>query len=98
MNAFSGDSNDVENIGKLVLETLLSSNIDSITDINLRTNPSWFKEEERQGNVDLLMELITKQTGLQKIELRGNAFSDAAKQKIETRISSHPNTSLESYI
>lgn len=32
-----------ENIGEIVLETLLSSNIDSITDLNLSSNYSWFK-------------------------------------------------------
>ena len=42
------------------------------------------------------MELITKQSGLQKIYLGNNRFSDAAKQKIRTRIAAHPNTSLES--
>ena len=64
MEGFSDDNDKNENIGELVLEILLSSSIDSITDLDLRENLSWFKGEERKGNVDLLMELITKQTGL----------------------------------
>ena len=51
-------------MGELVLESLLSSDIDSITDLNLRFNASWFKhsntQEERSNNVDLLAELISK--------------------------------------
>ena len=43
MAAFSDDCNDSENIGEIVLETLLSSNIESISDLNLRENESWFK-------------------------------------------------------
>ena len=41
----------VENMGELVLEALLSANIDTITDLNLSGNSSWFEnpdtEEER---------------------------------------------------
>ena len=98
MRRFSSDNVENENIGELVLEILMSSNIDSITDLDFSQN-SWFchpdTEEERSGNVDLLVELITKQTGLQKINLEENEFSDAAKQKIQARIAAHPNTSLE---
>ena len=58
----------VENIGELVLETLLSSSIDSITNLSFRTNSSWFNHpdtnEERSNNVDLLAELISKHLGL----------------------------------
>jgi len=68
MNQFSGIKDFSENIGELVLEILLSSNINSIADLNLSENYSWFHnpetEEEREGNVDLLAELISKQTGL----------------------------------
>ena len=90
MYRFSSDNVENENIGELVLEILMSSSIDSITDLNLRMNSSWFTGEARSGNIDLLVELITKQTGLQKINLGGNddgdnedgdfsnAFSDAA--------------------
>ena len=77
MKYFSDDYNDdKENIGELILEALLSSNIDSITDLNLVNNYSWFKNpntrEERSGNIDLLVELILKQASLQKIDLNGN--------------------------
>ena len=64
MNEFSGNEDVSENIGELVLEILLSSSIDSIADLNLSKNKSWFKED-REGNVDLLAELISKQAGLQ---------------------------------
>ena len=87
MNFFSCNNDRVENIGELVLEVLLSSNIDSITDLGLSGNESWFKNpnslEERSYNVDLLLELISKQAGLQKIGFGGdkddnNAFSSIA--------------------
>ena len=35
VSAFSKDKERDENIGELILESLLSSNIDSITDLNL---------------------------------------------------------------
>ena len=38
MTAFSRSSEDWENIGKLVLEVFLNSNIDSIADLNLSGN------------------------------------------------------------
>ena len=58
MTLFSGHEDRVENICEYVLESLLSSNIDSITNLNLEENDSWFKrpdtEEEKSGNIDLL--------------------------------------------
>ena len=82
MHNFSQDKDRDVNIGELVLEILLSSNIDSITDLDISFNDSWFKNpstgEERSGNVDLLVELIAKQAGLQKINLRDNHFSYTA--------------------
>ena len=54
--SFSQDKN--EDIGELVLETLLNSNIDTITDLNFKNNFSWFEHpetrEERSNNVDLI--------------------------------------------
>ena len=78
MSYFSDDKDELNNIGELVLEILMSSNIDSITDLDFSQNPSWFKGEARSGNVDLLVELITKQTGLQKINLESNPFTSIA--------------------
>ena len=64
------------NIGELVFETLLGYDIKSITDLNLNCNESWFMHPDTKveisSNVDLLAELITKQTGLQHIHLSGN--------------------------
>ena len=83
-------------MGELVLEALLSSNIDTITDLNLGYNKSWFEhpdtKEERQGNVDLLLELITKQAGLQHINLCHNFYSSNATLAILTRIAEHQST------
>ena len=97
MNRFSGDEDRDENIGELVLETLLNSNINSIIDLNLGDNSSWFKhpdtEEERSSNVDLLAELISKQAGLQRISLYENSFSSNATQTIVTRIADDMSTS-----
>ena len=66
MYKFSKNNYFIENInmGKLVLETLLSSTINSITDLNLADNESWFwhspMEENSQSNVDRLLALISK--------------------------------------
>ena len=66
----SGDDRDV-NIGELVFETLLGYDINSIIDLNLNCNNSWFAhpdtDVEISSNVDLLAELLSKQTGLQHI-------------------------------
>ena len=96
MEAFSDDADRDENMGEIVLETVLSANIDSVTDLNLGSNMSWFKHpttgEERSGNVDLLAELISKQDALQQIDLSANYFSSSATQTILTRIADHPST------
>ena len=64
MAYFSEDYDREQNIGELILEPLQSANIDSINDLNLQSNSSWFwypdMEEERSGNVDLLVEIILK--------------------------------------
>ena len=82
MYQFSGNRDRDVNIGELVLETLLNSNIEFITDLNLSYNLSWFKhpdtQEERPSNVDLLVEFISKQTGLQHLNLGYNNFSSNA--------------------
>ena len=46
MSWFSYKQEYVEEIGELVLEALLSSNITSITDLNLGCNESWFAHPE----------------------------------------------------
>ena len=73
MSEFSKNGDANLSMGEIVLETLLSSNIDSITDLNFSSNNSWFKhpvtKEERTSNVDLLVELISKQTVIQAINL-----------------------------
>ena len=46
MNSFSGQKDYEENMGEQVLEALLSSNIDTITDLNLGNNTSWFKHPD----------------------------------------------------
>ena len=62
MKLFSGNSDREENICESILETLLNSNTDYITDLNLNDNLSWFwnldTKEERPSNVELLTELI----------------------------------------
>ena len=108
MKKFSADKDRGENIGELVLETLLSSNVDTITDLDLSGNSSWFKHpetgDERSSNVDLLAELIFKQTEIQHLNLGGteihnlddqepkfcsNGLSSNATQTIVTRIADH---------
>ena len=69
MKCFSINEDKNENVGELILEILLNSNIDSIIELNLSENESWFKKpnstEERTSSVDLLVELISKQPGLE---------------------------------
>ena len=76
-----------------MLESLLSSNIVSITDLSLGCNVSWF--EYRSGNVDLLVELISKLTGLQKINLDNNRLQHDAKHTIKRRITAHCKISID---
>ena len=64
MLGFSGDNDVNENIGEVVLEALLTSNINSIVDLNLEDNKSWFKHN---SNADLLAEVISKQVGTKHI-------------------------------
>ena len=88
MFEFSGFIED-NNIGEVVLEALLTSSIDSIVNLNLGNNRTWFRHP---GNVDLLAEVITKQSGIKHIKLSRNYFSSDATQKILTRIADHPST------
>ena len=64
MHNYSDRYNRDENIGDLVFEILLNSSIDSITILSFFSNHSWFKipykREEKSGNIDLLVELISK--------------------------------------
>ena len=71
MEYFSHDSDRENNMGEIILESILSSNIDSINDLNLGFNNSWFSED-RSGNIDLLALLMTKQTYFKHINLAGN--------------------------
>ena len=96
MNTF-GTHDDNDNIGEIVFETLLNSNIDSITNFDLSNNTEWFKhpetKEESTSNVELLLEVISKQTCIQTLYLGLNRFSDSALLKVLTGIASHPSTS-----
>ena len=91
---------DRKNIGEIVLEALLSANINTITDLNLRANRSWFKpclkhpdtREERSDNVAILAYLIIKHADLQHIDLGANYFSSISTKQILTKISGNPST------
>ena len=65
-------------MGEIVLESLLSSNIDTITNLDFDGNSSWLvnrqTKELRTSNFELLLDLINKQTALQTLYLRGNDF------------------------
>ena len=68
LNMYSFSYNQNDNAGELVLETLLDSSLDTIIDLNLGDNETWFRhpetKEERSTNVELLTELISRQTRL----------------------------------
>ena len=57
MQEFSEDK-DHDDIGKLVLEILLNSSIDTITALDLSKNGSWFKYSHI--NLNLLFEFFAK--------------------------------------
>ena len=46
MGWFSEKKDKDENICQLVIETLLNTNIESITDLRLDSNESWFRHPE----------------------------------------------------
>ena len=89
MLEFSSYNDANEKIGEVILEALYTSNIDSIIDLNLGSNSSWFKHP---SNAELLAEVIYKQSGIQHININCNDFSSDATQKILTRIADHPST------
>ena len=97
MDKFSKDEDIHENIGELVFETLLYSSINSITDLNLSDNKSWFikpqTKEERSGNVELLAELISMQVGIQHLNLSENFLSKNATLTVLTRIAETSSSS-----
>ena len=85
MDLFSRDKDNSGSIAELVLDSLLSNTINSIIDLNLSFNESWFCHPN-SSNVDLLTELITKQVCLQYLNLSQNFFSSNATLKILTKI------------
>lgn len=98
MRSFSYNKDIEQNIGELVLDALLSSNIDSITDLDFKNNNSWFTHPETEaqirGNADLLAELIFKQPGLKQLDLSNNYFSYYATKAVLTRIANIGSNSL----
>ena len=85
----------ITNFGENVFETLLNSNIDCITDLNLSSNRFWFqpRTNDKPNNFNLLAELISKQTGIEHIDLSTNFFSTSATNAIVTTIADHPSLS-----
>ena len=98
LNISEFNSDIDENIGELVLESLLASRIDSIEELNFSGNKSWFwnpqTNEERTGNIDLLAEIISKQAGLKQIDLGRNFFSSNSTRTVLSTIADHPSTNL----
>ena len=90
MYAFSGDSDREQNIGELVFETLLNASVDSLIELDISCNESWFSNpstrEERTDNVSLLSELISRQTRLRVNNLNAISFSSTATQTLLTKI------------
>ena len=94
MKGFSRFKEEDQNIGELVLEILLNYSVDFIIDLNLGDNESWFKHP---GNIDLLNELISRQTCLQIIYLSYyeyciNSFSSNDTRKLLTKIADVTNS------
>ena len=51
MQELNGSDDKEENMGVHVLEALLSANIETITDLNLSSNESWFKDLATQEDI-----------------------------------------------
>lgn len=97
MDSFRTKNPDINvNIGEIVLKTLLDSNVNSITNLNLRNNRSWFWDfgsyKERFGNVELLTELISKQACLQHLDIGSGLYSSNATKTVLKMISNNPST------
>ena len=48
MDRFSDSYEQQENVGEIVQEALLSSNINTITDLNLSSNGTWFQHPDTE--------------------------------------------------
>ena len=96
MYGFSDDKDRDASIGEHVLEALLSSSMNSITDLYLYANQSWFKHpdlrEENNGNVELLAQLLIKHASIQNLNLGYNRFYSKASKTILTTIARNPST------
>ena len=73
------DFNYNESAGQIILEALLNSSISTIEHLDLSENKSWFKKDNytyREGSVEMLTEVISKQTSSLKIlNLNNDIFS-----------------------
>lgn len=74
----------------LILETLLNSSINSITDLNLSNNPSWFSNP---ANIELLIELIFKYAAIQNLNLGDCGFVSDRTSTILTSITNDSSSS-----
>ena len=91
MEFFSEEYDVNESVGEAILEALCNSNIFTIQHLNLAANNSWFShpqtKEEREGTVDLLVEIISRQIDCPNIlNLGANLFSSSATEKLLTLI------------
>ena len=90
MKNYSSNVDKDQNIGELIFETLLNYRVDTIVELNLSINQSWFMHpgthEERTGNIDHFTEFISRQTHLQIIDLSWNELSSNATLTLLTKI------------
>ena len=73
-----------------MLQALADSEIASLKTINFSWNPEWFRGEgaEETAGVDLLTLALSRQTALEKLDLRGCELSDTQQDQIRQAVPS----------
>ena len=75
MKNFSYDKGPV-GVGEPILEALLNSSINTLISLNLSANKLWFEENDSSvSSVELLIEAIGMQSGLEHLILDQNSLS-----------------------
>ena len=86
MKNFSYDKGPV-GVGEPILEALLNSSINTLVSINLSANKLWFEENDSSvSSVELLIEAIGMQSGLEHLIFDQNSLSQNVTQKVLTKI------------
>ena len=77
-------------VGRSMLQALADSEIASLKTISFKENPEWFRGEgaEETAGVDLLTLALSRQTALEKLNLRRCKLSDTQQDQISQAVPS----------